>query len=149
MHHDRTRHRSHRGAPALHTVAPRSSIAWFHAQPCPTGTALRYPARYLFAFLAILMWFYSSRGVEAATSPAAWIYLALHGTYGLVWYLKDKTFPLLAPNSTFTDPKVEEILFAFQDKRIVDAVERAVERYREIREPGERFLDTYRRVGGE
>ena len=29
----------------------------------------------------------------------------------------------------------------------VDAVERAVERYREVREPGERFIDTYRRVG--
>ena len=46
-----------------------------------------------FAFLGLLMWFYASRGVEAATSTAAWIYLALHGTYGLVWYLKDKAFP--------------------------------------------------------
>jgi sulfite reductase (NADPH) hemoprotein beta-component len=35
----------------------------------------------------------------------------------------------------------------FDEAGIVDAVERAVERYREIREPGERFLDTYRRVG--
>ena len=46
-----------------------------------------------FAFLGLLMWFYSSRGVEAATSTAAWIYLALHGTYGLVWFLKDIAFP--------------------------------------------------------
>jgi protein-S-isoprenylcysteine O-methyltransferase Ste14 len=46
-----------------------------------------------FVFLALLMWFYSSRGVEAATSTAAWVYLALHGTYGLVWYLKDIAFP--------------------------------------------------------
>ena len=30
---------------------------------------------------------------------------------------------------------------------MVDAVERAVEQYRTIREPGERFIDTYRRVG--
>ena len=37
----------------------------------------------------------------------------------------------------------------FDEAGIVDAVERAVERYRTIREPGERFLDTYRRVGME
>lgn len=37
----------------------------------------------------------------------------------------------------------------FDEDGIVDAVERAVERYRGLREPGERFLDTYRRVGFE
>ena len=35
----------------------------------------------------------------------------------------------------------------FDEAGVVDAVERTVERYRELREPGERFLDTYRRVG--
>ncbi len=35
----------------------------------------------------------------------------------------------------------------FDEAGVVDAVERAIERYREIREPGERFIDTYRRVG--
>ncbi len=35
----------------------------------------------------------------------------------------------------------------FDEAGIVDAVERAVDRYRELREPGERFIDTYRRVG--
>ncbi|MDR2858301.1 MAG: nitrite/sulfite reductase [Novosphingobium sp.] len=35
----------------------------------------------------------------------------------------------------------------FDEAGVVDAVERAIERYRELREPGERFLDTYRRVG--
>ena len=35
----------------------------------------------------------------------------------------------------------------FDEDGVVDAVERAVERYRELRDPGERFLDTYRRVG--
>jgi protein-S-isoprenylcysteine O-methyltransferase Ste14 len=40
-----------------------------------------------FAFLGALMWYYGN------TSPAAWIYLALHGAYGLVWILKDVTFP--------------------------------------------------------
>ena len=37
----------------------------------------------------------------------------------------------------------------FDEEGIVGAVERAVERYRELREPGERFIDTYRRVGFE
>jgi sulfite reductase (NADPH) hemoprotein beta-component len=35
----------------------------------------------------------------------------------------------------------------FDENGIVDAIERTVERYREVREPGERFIDTYRRVG--
>ena len=35
----------------------------------------------------------------------------------------------------------------FDEEGIVDAIERAVERYRDLREPGERFIDTYRRVG--
>ncbi|MBT2135853.1 nitrite/sulfite reductase [Croceibacterium sp. LX-88] len=35
----------------------------------------------------------------------------------------------------------------FDEAGVVDALERAVERYREIREPGEKFIDTYRRVG--
>jgi sulfite reductase (NADPH) hemoprotein beta-component len=37
----------------------------------------------------------------------------------------------------------------FDEDGIVNAVERAVERYRELRAPGERFIDTYRRVGFE
>ncbi|MCX7042325.1 MAG: DUF1295 domain-containing protein [Gammaproteobacteria bacterium] len=40
-----------------------------------------------FAFLGGLMWFYSN------TSTAAWIYLALHGSYGLAWIIKDLAFP--------------------------------------------------------
>ena len=35
----------------------------------------------------------------------------------------------------------------FDEDGVVDAVERAVECYRTLRDPGERFLDTYRRVG--
>jgi sulfite reductase (NADPH) hemoprotein beta-component len=35
----------------------------------------------------------------------------------------------------------------FSEDGIVDAVEKAVEKYRELRDPGERFVDTYRRVG--
>jgi protein-S-isoprenylcysteine O-methyltransferase Ste14 len=62
-------------------------------RPWKLATIINFQKTGTFAFLALLMWFYSSRGVEAATSPAAWTYLALHGTYGLVWYLKDKVFP--------------------------------------------------------
>jgi protein-S-isoprenylcysteine O-methyltransferase Ste14 len=40
-----------------------------------------------FFFLGFLMWWYGN------TSPAAWIYLAMHGSYGLVWLLKDTCFP--------------------------------------------------------
>jgi sulfite reductase (NADPH) hemoprotein beta-component len=35
----------------------------------------------------------------------------------------------------------------FDENGIVDAVERATDKYVELREPGERFVDTYRRVG--
>lgn len=45
-----------------------------------------------FLFLGALMAFYAGR-TPAATSTAAWIYLALHGSYGLVWLLKDLAFP--------------------------------------------------------
>ncbi len=37
----------------------------------------------------------------------------------------------------------------FDEDGVVDAVEKAIEKYREVREQGERFLDTYRRVGAE
>jgi protein-S-isoprenylcysteine O-methyltransferase Ste14 len=45
-----------------------------------------------FFFLGARMWFYSSR-TPAATAPAAWIYLAMHGSYGLTWLIKDLNFP--------------------------------------------------------
>lgn len=45
-----------------------------------------------FFFLGFLMWYYADK-TPAATSAAAWIYLAMHGTYGLTWLLKDMTFP--------------------------------------------------------
>jgi protein-S-isoprenylcysteine O-methyltransferase Ste14 len=40
-----------------------------------------------FFFYGLLMWYYQNN------SPAAWVYLALHGSYGLVWILKDIAFP--------------------------------------------------------
>jgi len=38
-------------------------------------------------FVGGLMWLYGN------SSPEAWTYLALHGTYGLCWILKDTAFP--------------------------------------------------------
>lgn len=40
-----------------------------------------------FPFLLLLVWYYGY------ASDAAWTYIALHGSYGLVWLLKDVAFP--------------------------------------------------------
>ncbi|TVQ28249.1 MAG: DUF1295 domain-containing protein [Wenzhouxiangella sp.] len=40
-----------------------------------------------FFFLGFLIWFYGNDSV------AAWVYLALHGSYGVVWLIKDLCFP--------------------------------------------------------
>jgi len=40
-----------------------------------------------FPFLGILIALYHN------TNTAAWIYLAMHGTYGLIWMIKDLAFP--------------------------------------------------------
>lgn len=40
-----------------------------------------------FVFLGALIGYYHN------TSTAAWVYLAMHGSYGLVWIIKDLTFP--------------------------------------------------------
>ncbi len=45
-----------------------------------------------FFLLGFLMWYYADK-TPWATSTAAWVYLALHGSYGLVWLMKDLAFP--------------------------------------------------------
>lgn len=45
-----------------------------------------------FVFMALLMGYYADK-TPWATSTAAWVYLALHGSYGLVWLIKDLSFP--------------------------------------------------------
>lgn len=42
--------------------------------------------------LGWLMWLYADK-TPAATSTAAFVYLALHGSYGLVWLIKAVAFP--------------------------------------------------------
>jgi sulfite reductase (NADPH) hemoprotein beta-component len=61
-----------------------------------------------------------------------------------------ENFQLLLGGSGAEDASLAKIVGpGFSEDGVVDAVERAVEKYREIRKPGERFLDTYRRVGVE
>ena len=55
------------------------------------GTVINFQKALMFPYLAALMWFYADK-TAAATSAATWIYLSLHGSYGLTWYLKDKAF---------------------------------------------------------
>jgi len=40
-----------------------------------------------FLLLGLLMWHYQN------FSTAAWVYLSMHGSYGIVWLIKDLTFP--------------------------------------------------------
>jgi hypothetical protein len=40
-----------------------------------------------FFFLGFLMWYYQNFSVSA------WIYLALQGSYGIIWFIKDVSFP--------------------------------------------------------
>jgi sulfite reductase (NADPH) hemoprotein beta-component len=61
-----------------------------------------------------------------------------------------ENFQLLFGGSGAEDASLGKIIGpGFTEDGVVDAVERAVEKYRELRQPGERFLDTYRRVGAE
>jgi len=61
-----------------------------------------------------------------------------------------ENFQLLLGGSGAEDASLGRIVGpGFSEDGVVDAIERAVEKYREVREDGERFLDTYRRVGVE
>lgn len=55
------------------------------------ATVINFQKALMFPYLAGLMVIY--RNQPSGHSAAAWIYLAMHGSYGLVWYLKDKAFP--------------------------------------------------------
>jgi hypothetical protein len=44
------------------------------------GSGLKFGT---FFFLGFLMWYYRNYYM------AAWIYLAMHGSYGLAWFIKD------------------------------------------------------------
>ena len=61
-----------------------------------------------------------------------------------------ENFQLLFGGSGAEDASLGKIIGpGFTEDGVVDAIERAVEKYRDLRDPGERFLDTYRRVGSD
>ena len=61
-----------------------------------------------------------------------------------------ENFQLLFGGSGAEDASLGKIIGpGFSEDGVVDAIERAVEKYRDLREDGERFLDTYRRVGSD
>ena len=94
-------------APAVSTPMPSTAAAWAAALRRVTnylGERFRRRATSLevrlgdqlpedgtFPLLAILIAWYHN------TSAAAWIYLAMHGSYGLVWIIKDLAFPDASP----------------------------------------------------
>ena len=85
------------------TVAPTPAPAWaattrrltdylsrdFLGGPRPWkfSWVINFQKAGTFPVLLLLMWHYDN------WSMAAWVYLAMHGSYGLVWILKDLAFP--------------------------------------------------------
>jgi len=61
-------------------------------RPMNLSTVINMGKAGTFPVMGLLMWVYASRTPEA-TSTAAWLYLAMHGSYGLIWLLKDFNFP--------------------------------------------------------
>ncbi|MBP7609863.1 MAG: DUF1295 domain-containing protein [Steroidobacteraceae bacterium] len=61
-------------------------------RPCRLASVINLQKAGSFPVLAFMIWFYSER-TGAGTSTAAWLYLAMHGTYGLTWLMKDLLFP--------------------------------------------------------
>ena len=62
----------------------------------------------------------------------------------------EENYQLLLGGSGAEDVSLAKIIGpGFSQDGIIDAVEKVTERYRQVRTPGERFLDTYRRVGVE
>ena len=54
---------------------------------CKFSWVINFQKTGTFLFLGLLMLWYD------ANSTPVWVYLALHGTYGFVWFLKDMAFP--------------------------------------------------------
>ncbi len=79
---------SPRWAAALQRVTRHCSEDLFGGpRPWRLSTVINLQKGGTLPVLALMMWFYGE-----PTTPA-WIYLALHGGYGLVWLLKDLAFP--------------------------------------------------------
>ena len=53
----------------------------------PMHVAVNFNKGTMMVYLFILMCYFDN------FSKGAWVYLALHGNYGLIWFLKDRVFP--------------------------------------------------------
>lgn len=89
---------SHAYPPAAWAVGMRRLTDWLSTdlgggpRPLKAAWVINFQKTGTFLFLGVLMWLYQDV-TPAATSTAAWIYLAMHGSYGLVWIIKDVAFP--------------------------------------------------------
>jgi len=82
----------HDGAPdlteRLHALSQWLSVDLFGGpRPWKLAWIVNFQKAGTFLFLALLMMLYDNGAI------GVWIYLALHGGYGLVWILKDLAFP--------------------------------------------------------
>ena len=57
------------------------------ARPWKFSWVINFQKCGTFFFLGFLMWYYQNFSVTA------WIYLALQGSYGIIWFIKDVSFP--------------------------------------------------------
>lgn len=57
------------------------------AKPWKAAWVINFHKAGTFPFLLLLAWVYGN------PSPSAWVYIALHGSYGIAWILKDMAFP--------------------------------------------------------
>lgn len=84
-------------APAWARALRRFNDWWLHdlgggPRPLKFSWIINAQKGGTFLFLGTLMAIYADR-TPAATSTAAWVYLAMHGSYGLIWLMKDLAFP--------------------------------------------------------
>ncbi len=57
------------------------------ARPWKFAWVINFQKCGTFFFLGFLMWYYGNN------STSAWVYLAMQGSYGIIWFIKDMAFP--------------------------------------------------------
>ena len=67
--------------------ASRDCLEAVGGRPWKFAWVINFQKGGTFVFLGLLL------AIYGASNPAVWVYIALQGTYGLVWLLKDTAFP--------------------------------------------------------
>lgn len=81
-------HTAPRWAQAMQRLSRHLSEDFLNGpRPWPLAWIINFQKAGTFAFVGLLMWWYGN------TSAPTWTYLAMHGSYGFVWLLKDVAFP--------------------------------------------------------